>query len=195
MGTGMAFPWPAIERADLASGHIVEDMKLGIDLAIAGMATRFCPEALVTSVFPSAQAAVGSQRTRWEHGHLEMILSNAPRLLWEALRRRDGELMALALDLCVPPLALLAMLVSTLLLVTGVFGALTHMWLPCFLAATAFAVLGVVVLVAWWSFGRQILSPADLARAPLYALWKIPLYVKFVIGRQVHWVRSARDDK
>lgn len=35
-GTGMAFPWSVIRSVNLASGHIVEDMKLGLDLTIAG---------------------------------------------------------------------------------------------------------------------------------------------------------------
>ena len=33
MGSGMAFPWACINSADLATGHIVEDLKLGIELA------------------------------------------------------------------------------------------------------------------------------------------------------------------
>ena len=38
MGTGMAFPWGLLRDAPLASGHLVEDMQLGIDLAMAGAA-------------------------------------------------------------------------------------------------------------------------------------------------------------
>jgi hypothetical protein len=33
-----------------------------------------------------------------------------------------------------------------------------------------------------------------LMYAPLYALKKIPLYLGFLIKRQVEWVRSKRDD-
>ena len=33
MGTGMAFPWELIRSANLASGSIVEDTKLGLELA------------------------------------------------------------------------------------------------------------------------------------------------------------------
>ena len=36
MGTGMALPWALISQANLATGHIAEDMKLGVDLTIAG---------------------------------------------------------------------------------------------------------------------------------------------------------------
>ena len=65
MGTGMAFPWPVIEAAPLASGHIVEDMCLGLDLAEAGTPPVFCPDALVTSTFASKADGLAVQRTRW----------------------------------------------------------------------------------------------------------------------------------
>jgi len=29
--------------------------------------------------------------------------------------------------------------------------------------------------------------------AVIYALWKIPLYIKFIAARQLEWVRSKRD--
>ena len=86
MGTGMAFPWALTAGMALANGNIVEDMKLGIDLALQGVAPVFCPDAVVTSEFPIAGSAVQSQRKRWEHGHLSMIVSEAPRLFGYALR-------------------------------------------------------------------------------------------------------------
>ena len=51
MGTGMAFPWDAIRRVDLASSWSVEDLKLGIVLASQGRHPLFCPTARVTSQF------------------------------------------------------------------------------------------------------------------------------------------------
>jgi len=48
-------------------------------------------------------------------------------------------------------------------------------------------------LIAWVRYGRQVISLASLAYAPFYALWKIPLYLKFMAKRQVEWVRSRRD--
>ena len=41
MGAGMAFPWPLISGVDLASGWIVEDLKLGVDLAAMGHPALF----------------------------------------------------------------------------------------------------------------------------------------------------------
>ena len=53
MGTGMAFPWGVIRSAELASGFIVEDLKLGLELAAGGHPPAFS-SAMVTSTFPSS---------------------------------------------------------------------------------------------------------------------------------------------
>jgi cellulose synthase/poly-beta-1,6-N-acetylglucosamine synthase-like glycosyltransferase len=64
-GTGMAFPWDVIRGADLANGWIVEDLKLGLDLALAGHAPLFCPSAVITSRFAASVKGAGIQRKRW----------------------------------------------------------------------------------------------------------------------------------
>src|SRR5438105_4024860 len=46
MGSGMAFPWTLIRSVELSSGHIVEDLRLGLDLANSGCAPIFCPSAV-----------------------------------------------------------------------------------------------------------------------------------------------------
>jgi cellulose synthase/poly-beta-1,6-N-acetylglucosamine synthase-like glycosyltransferase len=193
MGSGMAFPWPLIERAALASADLVEDLRLGLDFARAGQAPLFCPEALVTSEFPVSARGLTAQRTRWEHGHLAMLLRDGPRLLREALHTRNAGLCALTLDLCVPPLALLVLLV----LASCALGLLGWAWtgaaMPWSLALVAPLLLALAVLAAWLRFGRAILSWRELAYAPVYALVKIPLYLKFLVRRQVKWVRSERD--
>ena len=193
MGTGMAFPWSSIHNAELASGHIVEDLKLGLDLARAGQPTQFCPEALVTSTFPESAEGARTQRARWEHGHLSVILSETPGLLWSALRRRDVNLLALALDLSVPPLALLALLIAVSWVPSGILYLVTGASFPLSAVVLASILFAVAVLLSWVRFGRHILSAQDLAMAALYPLWKIPLYLRFLVARQITWVRSKRD--
>ncbi|NYE62149.1 cellulose synthase/poly-beta-1,6-N-acetylglucosamine synthase-like glycosyltransferase [Duganella sp. 1224] len=192
MGTGMAFPWALISAAPLANGHIVEDMKLGMDLARAGHAPQFCPEVCVTSSFPTSNSGTDSQRTRWEHGHLSMI-GAVPRLLLGAVGHADRGMLGLALDLCVPPLALLCLLMLAATALTLLFALLSGAVLPLALAALGLLLTGAAVLAAWWRHGRHLLRARDLATALLYMLRKIPLYLRFVINRQVEWVRSKRD--
>lgn len=193
MGTGMAFTWPHISKAQLNTGQIVEDMQLGIDLARSGTPPLFCPQALVTSVFPSAAEGLQTQRTRWEHGHLGVIVTQVPRLFWQALTRANGALLAMALDLCVPPLALLT------LLTVGSFSASVALamggasvW-PALLTGLATTMLILAVMLAWWRFGRSVISLKQLCHVPFYVAAKLPLYCYFLVKRQSAWVRSKRD--
>jgi cellulose synthase/poly-beta-1,6-N-acetylglucosamine synthase-like glycosyltransferase len=193
MGTGMAFPWPTIAAADLATGHIVEDLKLGIEMARRGSPALFCAEALVSSDFPATAKGARGQRARWEHGHIGVILSDAPGLFLKAVKSRNLNLMALGLDLCVPPLALLTLLVLVNWLASIGFLVVAKMQFPFVVMTIEVALVGLSVLMCWARFGRQIISFGSLALAMVYAVSKIPLYAKFLVARQMHWVRSKRD--
>ena len=194
MGTGMAFPWTLIRSAPLASGNLVEDMELGVALARAGAAPLFCAQALVSSVFPSDAAGARAQRRRWEHGHLSVLAAIGPRLLAQALLRRDGALAALALDLMVPPLAALALELTAMLVIGAAWWGFTADALPVALAALAMGLFGAVVMAAWWRDGRQLVTLRELVALPWYVAAKIPLYVRLFTKRQVEWVRTKRDD-
>ncbi|MDY7020259.1 MAG: glycosyltransferase family 2 protein, partial [Cyanobacteriota bacterium] len=148
-GTGMAFPWAALEQVNLASGNIVEDMQLGVDLAIAGYPPLYSPQGQVTGILPQQEQAATKQRTRWEHGHLQTILTQVPRLLSASLQHRRLDLFVMALDLFVPPLSLLVMLwlvVTILATVAGIFGL---SWQPAFLGAIEGGLIFVSILAAW----------------------------------------------
>jgi cellulose synthase/poly-beta-1,6-N-acetylglucosamine synthase-like glycosyltransferase len=192
LGTGMAIPWELIDVDRLATGNIVEDMQMGIDLAIAGTPPRFCYDAQVKGSFPGAAKAALAQRTRWEHGHLGTILTQSPRLAWQALRRGKPWLLGMALDLAVPPLALLCLL---WILVAGgaAFVALRigHP-LPAFISGGSGALLFLAVFLAWARHGRRHVPGHVLLFAPIYVLWKIPLYAAFLFRRQKEWVRTER---
>ena len=194
MGTGMAFPWALIRSAPLASGHLVEDMELGVALASAGAAPLFCPAALVTSVFPSDADGARAQRTRWEHGQLSVLAKTGPRLLARAFARRDGALAAMALDLMVPPLAALALALVCALTVAAAWWSFSADVHPLALAAVATALFGAGVMAAWWRGGRQLVSLRELLALPLYVAAKVPIYVRLFTKRQVEWVRTKRDD-
>jgi len=192
MGTGMAFPWELTARMELANGNIVEDMKLGIDLALQGVAPVFCPDAVVTSEFPIASAAVQSQRKRWEHGHLSMIVSEAPRLFGYALRKRDLRALAMALDLIVPPLALLAALLAGMLMLGLIWNVIGGTVWIAGMAAGLCGLFAVAVFLAWWGWGRSVVRFWEFLSVPIYILAKIPLYLGFLTHRQKDWVRTDR---
>ncbi|MFQ6405793.1 glycosyltransferase family 2 protein [Methylophilus sp. 'Pure River'] len=194
MGSGMAFPWQQIENANLVHGSIVEDMKLGIDLTIAYRAPGFCPEAYVTSLFPEHDAGTESQRKRWEHGHISMIVKEGIPLLVKGIKSFNFSIVAMALDLIVPPLALLFLLSALFAFVSAAAWILTGDAQPWSLGVGVFAILTGFVLIAWFKHGRNILPIMSLfAYAPVYALSKIKLYLNFFKNRQVEWVKSRKD--
>lgn len=191
-GSGMAFPWATIQEVPLASGNIVEDMKLGLDLALAGNPPRLCPEALVISELPSGEQAAVKQRSRWEHGHVRTLLTQAPWLFLAALMQLRPALLGLALELSVPPLSLLFVLWA------AVLTAAVGVWLaggspvPAIALSAALLLVLLGILASWAKFGRDRLPFATLASAPFYVLWKVPIYLALVFKPQKAWVRTER---
>lgn len=192
-GSGMAFPWHALQQVSLANGHLVEDMQLGMSLIELGYGPIFAEQAVVSSQFPANVEGARTQRTRWEHGHLSMIVTQGLPKLWQGLRRRNPTLFLMALDICIPPLSLLILILTCLTVLTGVVGAASGHWLPVLLCAAALTTLGTAVMSAWMKFGRDTVSAVELLLTPVYAVLKLPVYIGFVIRRQSAWVRSKRD--
>ncbi|HWA99959.1 MAG TPA: glycosyltransferase family 2 protein [Pirellulales bacterium] len=190
-GSGMAFPWAVLQKARLATGNIVEDMKLGIDLVLAGHAPLFCPEASVTAPLPTKHSAAVSQRTRWEHGHLQTMVSQIPRLLWAAIVQRRPRLVATALDLAVPPLSLLVLAWVTATCAAMIEGVRTGFWLPSVVSAATGGVMFAAMLLV-----NRTFNPSGgwrtMASVPIYVVTKMPIYAGFVRRRQTDWVRTAR---
>ena len=192
-GTGMAFPWPVIRNASLASSNIVEDMQLSVDLLIAGSPAMFCADAEVTGLLPQQQHAAKSQRTRWEHGHLQTLRTQVPRLLKEWFNQKRFDVLAIALDLCVPPLSLLVMLWLLLTTAALVAGLTLRLYAPVLVLALEGLLILVSVMTAWAKFARNTLPLTTLLSVPGYILWKIPLYLTFLVKPQTKWVRTERD--
>ena len=192
-GTGMAFPWKAIRSINLASGHITEDMKLGIDLTLTGYEPVFCPQAVVKGYLPSNEQTATTQRTRWEHGHLQTLLSYVPQMLLEALQRQRFKLFLSALDLSVPPLSLLVVIWLGFLGVSLLASGLGISSIPAIILITAGLFLFLAIGFAWVKFGRTDIPLRKLIIIPIYVLWKIPIYFKFLVKPQKIWERTKRE--
>ena len=148
-GTGMALPWAIFDIADLGGSNIVEDLALGLELAERAAPPMFLEEATVWSPVASAGGTL-VQRRRWEGGFLATMLKMAPTALMRSLRQADARGLCAALDLCIPPLALLvmlngaALLLALLLLVLGgTAWPATVQIIVCILAAVAVALAWV----------------------------------------------------
>ncbi|MDJ0617802.1 MAG: glycosyltransferase family 2 protein [Calothrix sp. MO_192.B10] len=191
-GTGMAFPWSVISKVSLANSNIVEDIQLAVDLAIAGHPPLFCLDAKVTGILPQQEQAAKSQRIRWEHGHLQTLITQVPQLLKASISQKRLDLLAIALDLCVPPLSLLVLIWLVVMVCALSLGILGASWTPVIILAIAGLLLFVSIVSAWAKFGRTDLPMTALLAVPFYILWKIPIYLVFLLRPQREWVRTER---
>jgi cellulose synthase/poly-beta-1,6-N-acetylglucosamine synthase-like glycosyltransferase len=192
-GAGMAFPLSLLLGRDLGNSRLAEDCALGIALASAGNPPLFVSEARVYSDFPVSQAGSEQQRQRWEKGHLDNIVDLVPAALAKSLRDKNLGLAALAIDMAVPPLSLLALVTALCEILGGaafVLGAS-----PAALAiptvSTLLLVLGTAL--AWTAVGRDALPLRELLRLPLHAIRKLVFYHRIASGKATSaWIRTDR---
>jgi cellulose synthase/poly-beta-1,6-N-acetylglucosamine synthase-like glycosyltransferase len=191
LGTGMALPWSAFIKADLATDNIAEDMKIGVELAEAGHVPLFVEDAAVWSNAETEKGTL-TQRSRWEGGFLRNALQKGPRMLVRSLARGDLRESWAALDVLIPPFALLLLLdVGALLLSLVVATATGASMAPALVLAGSLGLAVIGLAAAWASGGSRFVSLSGLGRAPLYVLWKLPMYLGLARrGAPKEWLRT-----
>ena len=191
-GTGMALPWRYFRRETLATDNIVDDLALTVELGRSGVRCRLVEEAVVGS--PSANwGETINQRRRWEHGFLITGMTKALPLLALGLRQGSRRLCGYGLHLLVPPLALLMMLATLVLMVALAAAIMGASWGPATTLSALFAFAGMALLAAWLAEGRQTLPWQSLIQIPIYAFRKAPIYAALLWSRQTSWTRTRRD--
>jgi cellulose synthase/poly-beta-1,6-N-acetylglucosamine synthase-like glycosyltransferase len=194
-GSGMAFPWRLFATLDLATGNIVEDLALGVDLVRRGCPPVFEPRATIWSN-PSSEGGTATQRARWEGGFLATARRFGLPLLGRGMARLDWQMLWMGLHLLTAPLTLLLVMNAAAVLLWLALWAIGAIGFagPLVALSLAGAVVGAV-LAAWAIAGRSMLSGATLLRLPLYMAWKLALYAKIVRGREAPaWIRTERVD-
>jgi len=193
MGTGMAFPWDIIRSAELATGQIVEDLKLGLDLALAGAPPMFLPSAVVTSKFPESVIGTYIQRQRWEYGHIELILTLGARLIFLAIVRRNLALLVMALDMAVPPVTLLGVILIGTSAIAGLAAFVGFSSTALFVSGASLVAFMLALFLAWLSCGRDILPVGSWLSIGSYVIGKLRLYRRLLQhGFVLKWTRTHR---
>lgn len=191
-GTGMAFPWAVFAELPLATASIVEDLSLTIDLARSGRAPYFLNQASVSSV-AAIETATLEQRSRWEHGFLDVARRHGIPSLLGGMKRLDRKSMLLGLHLLVPPLALLLLIGLLAAVILAGAASMADYWLPFFTVLGFLSLSLVAVLLAWLAGGHKWLTATAMLLLPMYLVWKIPVYLRYALGQTATWVRTDRN--
>lgn len=192
MGSGMALPAHCFSQIQVGSDHITEDLVIGIELVLQGYPPRFCPSAVVFSEFAPSGQGREKQKERWVHGHLLVIAEYGPRLLAAAAARHNPMFLAMAADLCIPPLVLFGTLQFVMAGLALGWWVLGGAHLPLFLIIAGVAASGLSLAVSWWQVGRGLIRPVDFAMIPPYVISNVVAGSRLFSGRRSAWVRSER---
>ena len=193
LGSGMLFPWSVISNTQFATGNIVEDTKIGLDLQLSGTKILFASDINVSSYFPDTDAARESQSVRWEQGNLQIALEYVPKLITGAVGKRDYRLALSALHILVPPVSLLILAILGLAFVNAISYLLSGFHWALELNLFSLVIVSLAVLVCWFFCGREDLSAKELLiDLPIKTLKKIPHYFRILKFRNLEWVKTDR---
>ena len=192
-GSGMAFPWHTLQLVNVANGSLTEDAELGVDLALAGYPPTFCAEAKIDGSVPKAWDAHVQQRRRWEQGYLQSIFTNAPRMFFKAIKTGRPSLLWSALDLCIPPLALLGLFWFIAFAASSILVSLGGSWLPLYLLFCGAVLMGASIISGWFVHCRDEVGLKSLLSVPWFVLRKVTIYASLLFNREKVWLRTERD--
>jgi cellulose synthase/poly-beta-1,6-N-acetylglucosamine synthase-like glycosyltransferase len=190
MGFGMGFPWVIAKDVQFASGNIVEDLELGLQLAATRKAAKFYTGASTYSTFPVSRKGEISQRRRWETGSFSMLLRHGWVTVFKGISSGNLDLTVLGLDMLVPPLVMHAglLFVYAVAVTAGVFvfGASA---VVLNLALASLVLFGASIALGWLSRGRDILPASGFLRLIPFVWAKFQIHAG---GKKGSWVRTDR---
>ena len=188
-GNGMAFRTPVLERYGWPCHSIVEDLEFTLRLLEDNLPIHFNPDAIVRSEMVTKGKNAKSQRNRWESGRFELVKSWSGNLLKHFITTGNAKFLYAWADLALPPLALLV-LIFIPATISGMFLGGAWAWI-----GASYWIITLLYLISGQIQRKAPLSTwLSLLVAPVYILWKIPIYLKMLIGRdRSAWVRTARE--
>lgn len=191
-GNGWAVSHRLLAAVPYRAFSLTEDLEYGIDIALAGYRVHYAEEAHADAEMVTSERDARKQRERWERGRFQLIRSKTWPLLIHSIRCRSGLCLDLALDLMVLPLSYVVLNVALLSLLAAAAGARHAIYLPwVWAAAFCWAAVLAYILRGWQLSGIGAQGLLDLARAPLFLVWKVLV----VLSRRkpTEWIRTKRE--
>lgn len=191
-GNGWCVTHRLLQRVPYQAFSLAEDLEYGIEIGLAGWRVHYADEAHADADMASSVEVANTQRQRWEQGRFQLISGKTPALLRAALAKRSAVCLDLALDLLVLPLSYVALSLIVLTVLAAAAGWWRPVLLPwLYLGMSSLAAVALYVLRGWQLSGIGARGLVDLARAPLFLVWKILLLLKRRTTNE--WIRTERE--
>lgn len=187
-GNGMAFRSEILLKYGWPAYSIVEDIEFSIKLLRDGIIVHYNPDANVYGEMAIENKQAESQRKRWEGGRFQAFKKYALPLLWDFFKQHKIQYLDGFLELFTPPLSILVLGQGVLLVLAFFF---YPFMLPVFILC--------LILITIYVFSGLFLKKSSLKVwvyllfAPLFILWKIPIYFKLFLSKRADiWERTQR---
>jgi 1,2-diacylglycerol 3-beta-glucosyltransferase len=191
-GNGMAFRTSLLQRYGWPCHSIVEDMEFTLRLLQDGISVHYNPDAIIRSEMVTSASSASTQRSRWEGGRFMLVRKMSNPLLKLFITTGQIRYLYALAELATPPLSLLVMLFTAA--TAAALIALKGSWLV--IAASYWMILIFYVISGQIQRRAPLSTWLYLAAAPLYVLWKIPLYIAMVVHKKSNtWVRTTRESR
>lgn len=197
-GNGMCISAGTLRRIPWKAFSLTEDLEYGLILLLHDINVAFAPEATVVTIMPDKLRNSETQRARWEAGRFPIVRIFAPKLLSAGFRKRTWRYFDALIDLVMLPfvnlmmICLLMIFVHCILLIIGwekTPGSL-WIWITVFGCGIIHVLMGLQSIRADRSLYKALLY------VPMYAMWKIKLYLKLIIrGGPDEWLRTKREHR
>ncbi len=187
-GNGMAFRTDVLRKYGWPAHSIAEDIEFGMRLVQDGYRSAYVPAAKITSPMPTVARHATAQRKRWERGRIQVVKKFVPSLTKALFQTRDLRLLGPLMELLTPPLSLLVFL-QAIALVLSIF------FVPFLLPITVFSLLATAAHVFLGLYHSRLPWQVWLAfgALPLYATWKLLLYMSLPFSGEYRWERTVRE--
>ena len=189
-GNGMAFSTSLLERTGWPCHSIVEDMEFSLNLLQEEISVHYNPDAIIRSEMVTSGKNASSQRSRWEGGRFTLVRQMAAPLFRLFIETRQIRFLIALAELATPPLTMLVIIFALGSVASLLF--LHDQWL--LVASSWWAILIFYVISGQIQRKAPLSTWLVLAAAPLYILWKIPLYLAMMLRKKgASWIRTTRE--
>lgn len=186
-GSGMCFARALIYRLGWESHGLNEDLEMSLRLVRDKTPVAFAFRAVSRQFMPATPAMAKTQRQRWSAGEHNVRKILLRREIPDAVRRRDWR-GAVSLALMAAPPFSLQLCLAVFLLLPGYFaGSL----------AWVFSLTVVALYAVYFFLGIERLDKLGLtavAMLPVFALWRVGIYLAAAVKKPGEWIRTSRTD-
>lgn len=192
-GNGFCVSRSALARVPFAASSVVEDAEYAVTVALAGLRVRYVEDARVVSRTTRTIGDAAPQRLRWATGIFQLIGRSVPRLLVEAVRRRqwrlaEGAIMMLLTSRLVVVYLTVVALVCALLSLGSVYTRVAAVLLvaTCLLQA-------IYLFLMFRKAGREAMPVSSILFMPVYFALICLAQAGALLGfKRKQWSRTVR---